>query len=67
MTGLARESNEVIKSCEYRQLCMMQIGEKYADETRVMNEVQKVILPRWKSLVEAKRKCCRWHQNDFTD
>jgi hypothetical protein len=60
MASLARARAENKKSAENRQFCLMQLGENYATETKIMNEVQKVLLSDWKrNFILCEKTCFR--------
>jgi hypothetical protein len=39
MKSLSRAGNDIKKSMQYKKFIIMQLGEEYADETKVMNRV----------------------------
>lgn len=66
--SLARASADNKKSLEYRNFCMMQLNEEYATETKIMNEVQKILLPDWKrNFILFEKTLNRWQKDDFFD
>jgi hypothetical protein len=68
MASLARASTENKKSSENRQLCFMQLSENYTTETKIINEVQKILLPEWKrNYILFEKTIYRWQRDDFNN
>jgi hypothetical protein len=55
------------KSYQYKKFYDMQCGDKYGDQTRVINSVQNVIVGKTGDMYDLEKGNERWYQKDFRD